>query len=339
MSETIENVVIVGSGPSGWTAGLYSGRANLSPLLFAGQPHWPELLPGGQLMTTTEVENYPGFENGILGPDLMEIMRKQAERYGCRVIGEDIVEVDFNQRPAVLKDGAGNEHRAWTVIIATGARPKRLGIPGETEFFGGKGVSSCAVCDGAFYKEKVCCITGGGDTAMEEALYLTHHASKVYVIHRREELRASKIMQQRAFENSKIEFVWNSIPIEVVGENSVNGVRVRHVQTNEEKVIPISGFFLAIGHIPNTGFVHDKVALHGSGYIRVDEHQHCLNPKNPTEVIEGVYAAGDCHDHSWRQAVTAAGFGCMAALSAERYLAVIDDQVKRASINPNAAKA
>lgn len=326
--ENTEKVVIIGSGPAGWTAGLYAGRANLSPLLFTGQPQWPDMLPGGQLMTTTEVENFPGFEEGVQGPELMETIQKQAKRYGCRTVEEDVVDLDLSKPPYRIWDGAGNEYRSWTIVIATGARPRRLGIPGENEFFGGKGVSSCAVCDGAFFKNKVVSIVGGGDSSMEEALFLTHHASKVHVIHRRDELRASKIMQERVFENPKIEIVWNSVPIEVVGEAKVTGVRLRNVKTEEESVLEVEGFFLAIGHIPNTDRFQGKIGLRETGYVIVDRLQRCMKPDQPEEPLEGVFAAGDCHDHTWRQAITASAYGCMAALSAERYLATIEDRTQ-----------
>ena len=323
----IEKVIVIGSGPAGWTSGLYSARANLSPLLFTGMLK-PEMLPGGQLMNTTEVENFPGFEDGIQGPELMETMQKQAKKYGCRALEDDVTEVDFSEQPFLIRDRKGNEYRSWTVIIATGARPRRLGIPGEDEFFGGKGVSSCAICDGAFFKQKVVAVVGGGDSAIEETLYLTHHASKVYVIHRRDELRASKIMQERAFENPKVEIVWDSVPVAVLGDDRVNGVRVKNVKTEEESELPIDGFFLSIGHLPNTDIFEGRVALHDTGYIPVDEFQRCMKPENPQEALEGVFSAGDCHDHQWRQAITASAFGCMAALSAERYLATIDDRVR-----------
>lgn len=311
---TVEKVIIVGSGPAGWTAGLYNARANMSPLLFAGTPKPPDVLPGGQLMTTTEVENYPGFENGIMGPDLMAIMRKQAERFGCRVVEKDVTNVDFTERPFRIWSG-DIEYHTWTVIIATGARPRRLGIAGENDFFG-RGVSSCAVCDGAFFRDKTVCIVGGGDSSMEEATYLTHHASKVSVIHRRNELRASKIMQQRAFDNPKIEFVWDTTITEVIGNTLVEGVRLLNKNTDMESILPVDGMFLAIGHIPNTDLFEGHIHLNDEGYIKVTEHQETN--------INGVFAAGDCHDHTWRQAITAAGFGCAAALAAERYLGGIE---------------
>jgi len=327
MSESkIEKVIIVGSGPAGYTAGLYSARANLSPLLFTGIIRQPDMLPGGQLMTTTEVENYPGFENGIMGPELMDVMKKQAARFGCRMVDDEIVKFDISEQPFKLWDGQDNEYRSWTIIICTGARPRRLGIPGENELFA-RGVSTCAVCDGAFFREKTVCVIGGGDSAMEESLYLTHHCSKVYVIHRRDELRASKIMQQRAFENEKIEFVWDTIPVGVLGDNVVTGTRLKNVKTVEESKLPLDGFFLAIGHTPNTDIVKGLVALEESGYIIVDDHQHCMDPNDPSQPLEAIFAAGDCHDHTWRQAITAAGFGCKSALASERYLATIADKV------------
>ena len=314
----IRNVLIIGGGPAGYTAGLYSGRANLQPLCFEGSTSGSDHQPGGQLMTTTEVENYPGFEHGIMGPKLMEEMRAQAARFDCEIVEKDLTRVDFTSSPHTVWDEDGTAHRAWTVIIATGASSRKLGIPGEDTLFA-RGVSTCAVCDGAFFKNKVTAVIGGGDTAMEDANYLTHHASKVFIVHRRNELRASKIMQQRALENPKIELIWNTVPVEVFGNFKLEGAKLKNVQTEAITELPLDGFFLAIGHLPNTDFLQGHLQLEPSGYLRVDHHQRCFTPDGAA-AIPGVYAAGDCHDHTWRQAVTAAGYGCAAAIAAERWL-------------------
>ncbi|MFA0757709.1 MAG: hypothetical protein PVTTEEND_000076 [Candidatus Fervidibacter sp.] len=306
-----EKVIIIGSGPAGLTAGIYTARAMLDPLLLAGSAM------GGQLMTTTDVENFPGFPEGILGPELMQRMLQQAERFGTRVLYEDAVRVNLREHPFTVETSAGNVFRCLALIIATGASPRRLGLPSEEKFFG-RGVSTCATCDGWFYRDKVVCVIGGGDSAMEESLYLTHHARKVYVIHRRDQLRASKIMQERAFKNPKIEFIWNTVVTEILGDQTVTGVRLRNVKTGEESELPLDGVFLAIGHEPNTKLFEGQLELDERGYIVVDRYQRTSVP--------GVFAAGDCHDHTFRQAITAAGFGCAAAIMAERWLGELEDK-------------
>ncbi len=305
----VENVVIIGSGPAGYTAGLYAGRANLSPVLFSG------LQPGGQLMITTDVENYPGFPNGILGPELMALFREQSERFGTRVIDKLVTEVDFSERPFRVRSDEG-EIRAATVIVATGADAKWTGAPGEKEF-GGYGVSACATCDGFFFRGKEVVVVGGGDTAMEEANYLTRHASKVYVVHRRDQLRASKIMQDRALANEKIEFIWNAEVSEVVGTvdpvRKVTSVRLNSTTDTRTWEMPIDGVFIAIGHKPNSDLFTKWLETDENGYLMT-------NPHSTTTKIDGVFACGDVMDHVYRQAVTAAGTGCMAAIEAERFL-------------------
>ncbi|MGQ9463254.1 MAG: thioredoxin-disulfide reductase [Candidatus Fervidibacter sp.] len=307
--EGVEKVIVIGSGPAGLTAAIYAARAALNPLVIAGS------VSGGQLMTTTEVENFPGFPEGILGPELMQNMMQQASKFGARLIYEDAVRVDLTQHPFTVETSSGKILYCLALIVTTGASSRRLGLESEKKFFG-RGVSTCATCDGWFYRDKVVGVVGGGDSAMEEALYLTHHASKVYVIHRRSQLRASKIMQQRAFSNPKIEFVWDSIVTEVLGDEKVTGVRLKNVKTGEERVLDLDGLFLAIGHEPNTKLFKGQLTLDKQGYIVVDRFQRTSVP--------GVFAAGDCHDHTFRQAVTAAGFGCAAAIMAERWLGELE---------------
>lgn len=314
MSETIEKVqcLIIGSGPAGYTAGIYAARAELHPVIYQG------MQPGGQLTITTEVENFPGYPDGAQGPAMMEDMKKQAERFGTEVRWGEIVDVDITKRPFLVKTDDGTELLAETIIIATGASAKWLGIPSEQEY-NGYGVSACATCDGFFYKGKVVAITGGGDTAAEEASYLSKLAKKVYLIHRRDELRASKAMQNRILKTANIEPVWNSVVKEIVGKKegfmkAVTGVLVENVKTGEQKTIEIDGFFVAIGHKPNSDLFKGKLALDETGYI-------ITAPDSTRTSVDGIFAAGDIQDHVFRQAITAAGSGCMAALEAERFLA------------------
>ena len=306
MSET-ENVVILGSGCAGLTAAIYCARAELKPLLIEGAS------PGGQLATTTDVENYPGFPEGILGPDLMEKMKKQAERFGTRLISGDAVKVDVRQRPFLVETESGPV-RCKTLIVATGASAKYLGLPSEKALLG-YGVSACATCDGFFFKGKELVVVGGGDTAMEEATFLTRFASKVTVVHRRDTLRASKIMQERARANPKIQWIWNTEVVQVNDptKKKVSGVRLKDLKTGAERDFPCDGFFLAIGHQPNTVFLKGQVDLDEKGYL--------LLKKGTQTSVEGVFGCGDIHDVRYKQAVSAAGWGCMAALDCERYLA------------------
>ena len=313
-------VVIIGSGPAGLTAAIYSARANLKPLLIdAPADAEQQTTPGGQLMITTDVENYPGFAAGIQGPDLMVEFRKQAERFGTEFIEEWITEVDLSERPFKLQT-ANYTVNAETLIIATGASAKWLGIPGEAKVpngFGGNGVSACATCDGPLpgFRNRELVVVGGGDTAMEEATFLTRYASKVYLVHRRDKLRASKIMQDKAFKNNKIEFIWNTGVEEILGEpeTGVTGVRLQNLQTNKTRVLPCAGVFIAIGHKPNTGLFRGQIEMDEVGYIKTSHRSTATN-------VAGVFACGDVQDATYRQAVTAAGTGCMAALDAERYL-------------------
>ncbi len=301
----MRKVIIIGSGCAGYTAAVYTARANLAPLLISG------VEMGGQLMLTSDVENYPGFPEGIMGPELMDRMRAQAERFGAEMWTDYVESVDFKARPFTVRTANGQVEKAETVIIATGATAKWLGIESEKRLMG-KGVSACAVCDAAFYRGKEVCVTGGGDTAMEESLFLTKFASKVTLIHRRSEFRASKIMQERARSNSKITFVLDSVVDEVLGKETVEGVRVKNVKNNEKKEIPCQGFFVAIGHQPNTKAFIGQINLDEKGYIVADSRTRTNVP--------GVFACGDVMDVLYRQAVTAAGTGCMSALEAERFL-------------------
>lgn len=304
----VRQLIIIGSGPAGYTAALYAARARLNPLQFEGSVE-----SGGALMNTTDVENFPGFPDGIQGPDLMDALRRQAERFGTEIISDDVVSVDLTGPVKVVRDSAGNEYHAHAVILATGSAYRRLDIPGE-EKLSGHGVSWCATCDGFFFREQDIAVVGGGDTAMEEALFLTRFARSVTVIHRRDTLRASKIMQDRAFANDKIKFVWDTVVTEVLGEEKVEGLRVKNVKTGEESILPVTGFFEAIGHVPRSDLVKGQVDLDDEGYILVE------SPTTKTN-LPGVFAAGDVVDHIYRQAVTAAGTGCAASLDAERYLA------------------
>jgi thioredoxin reductase (NADPH) len=305
VSDNVRDVIIIGSGPAGLTAAVYSGRADLKPLMIEG------FEAGGQLMLTTDVENYPGFIDGIMGPELMERMRKQAARFGTEYLTENVTSVDFSQQPFVVKT-ADETYRARAVIISTGASAKMLNVPGEKELLG-HGVSTCATCDGFFFRDQELLIVGGGDTAMEEAIFLTKFASKVTVVHRRDELRASKIMQQRAMDNPKIEFLWNSVITELVGEDGkLKGANIKNVKTGDDSFVEAGGAFVAIGHTPNTSLFEDHLELDG-GYIKT--------AGETTETsVPGVFAAGDVVDYRYRQAITAAGMGCEAAMDAERWL-------------------
>jgi thioredoxin reductase (NADPH) len=299
----VEKVLIIGSGPAGLTAAIYAARADLEPLMIEG------FTRGGQLMITTDVENYPGFPDGVMGPDLMEQFRKQAERFGTRLVSSDVTRVDFSERPfRVWVDE--DEYQAHAVIISTGASARWLGIPGE-ERLRGYGVSACATCDGFFFRDREIAVIGGGDSAMEEALFLTKFASKVTVIHRRDEFRASKIMAQRVIDHEKIEILWDTVPEEVLGDNAVTGVKVRNVKTDEVHEISVDGFFVAIGHDPNTSIFRGQVDLDDEGYVIAD---------GTRTSVEGVFAGGDVVDKVYRQAITAAGMGCAAALDTERWL-------------------
>ncbi|HAU66660.1 MAG: Thioredoxin reductase [Candidatus Uhrbacteria bacterium GW2011_GWF2_39_13] len=307
----VENIVIIGSGPAGYTAAIYTARANLKPLLFEGQRLGGQ--PGGQLMLTTEVENFPGFPEGLMGPEMMEKFKKQAQRFETRIVSEDITSVDFSARPFKLTTGE-KQILAQTVIICTGAQAMWMGIPGEQRYQG-HGVSACATCDGFFFRDKEILVVGGGDSALEEALFLTRFASKVSIVHRRDQLRASKIMQERAMKNSKIVFIWNTQVQEVLGyETKMTGVRVLNNQTNEVSELKADGLFVAIGHKPNTQIFEGQIELDQKGYI-------VTRSGSTVTSVEGVFAGGDVADHKYRQAVTAAGTGCMAALDAERWLA------------------
>lgn len=301
-------VVIIGSGPAGYTAALYASRANLEPILIEGRE------PGGQLTTTTDVENFPGFPEGVMGPDLMIKMKKQAERFGTKYKNTLVSKVDFSKRPFKMVCENGDELEAETVILATGASAKYLGLPNEQELIG-KGVSACATCDGFFYRDKIVHIVGGGDTAMEEAIFLTKFATKVYVLVRSDKLRASKIMQDKAHANEKIEFIWNTSTEEILFDQSgVTGIKVKNNITGESEERKTDGFFVAIGHTPNTAFLEGQIKTDENGYIIPP------NPPHPDTNIEGVFACGDVQDHYYRQAISAAGTGCMAAIRAERFL-------------------
>ncbi|MFO7893898.1 MAG: thioredoxin-disulfide reductase [Longimicrobiales bacterium] len=316
----IENVIIVGSGPAAWTAALYTARAELNPLVLEGEPEGI-MLPGGQLMITTEVENFPGFPEGVTGPELMERMKEQATRFGTRSKMEMVEKVDLQNRPFTLVTRSGDEYQAHAVIVSTGANARWLGIPNEERLAkSGGGVSACAVCDAALpiFRDEVLAVVGGGDSAMEEALYASKFASKVYVIHRRDELRASRVMAERALQHPKIEVLWNKVVTEVLGEDQIRALKLQDTVTGEDSELEVGGLFVAIGHTPNTAFLEDQLELTESGYIKTG------NWRTATD-IEGVYAAGDVMDEFYRQAVTAAGTGCMAALEAERWLAHQED--------------
>jgi thioredoxin reductase (NADPH) len=298
------DVVIIGSGPAGYTAGIYTSRAKLKTRIVSGT------LPGGQLMTTSEVENYPGFPNGIFGPELMMNMRQQAERFGTCIVDDEVIRVDFNKRPFEVTSHS-ETCEAHSVIICTGASPRKLGIPSE-EQFAGRGVSYCATCDGPFFKGEDIVVVGGGDTALEEATFLTKFGRSVRLVHRRASLRASKILQQKAFENPKIEFLWNRVISTIEGDRKVGAVTIKDVENGLEQRLPAGGIFVAIGHEPNTAIYKGQIELDSKGYIILKNHT--------ATNIEGVFAAGDVHDFRYRQAITAGGFGCMAALDVEKWL-------------------
>ena len=310
--DDVRNLIIIGSGPAGYTAAIYAARADLVPLVFEGS-----VTAGGALMNTTDVENFPGFPDGVMGPDLMDHLRKQAERFGAELVTDDVTAVDLSGPVKVVTDGAGTEHRARAVIIATGSGYRELGVPHEKQL-SGRGVSWCATCDGFFFRDQDIAVVGGGDTAMEEATFLTRFARSGTVVHRRDSLRASKIMQERAFANEKIRFLWDSEVVDVLGENKVSGVRVRNTRTGEESELDVTGLFVAIGHDPRSELFAHQVRRDDEGYILVDA------PTTHTN-LAGVFACGDVVDHTYRQAVTAAGTGCSAALDAERYLTSLED--------------
>ncbi len=299
------DVIIIGAGPAGYTAAIYTSRAKRETLIISG------ILPGGQLMLTTEVENFPGFAKGIMGPELMTTMREQAERMGTTIIDDEVVNVDFRHKPFKILTYS-EEYEADAVIIATGATPRKIGAKGEQEF-SARGVSYCATCDGPFFKNQDIVVAGGGDSAMEEAIFLTKFANKVHVIHRKDKLRASKVMQDRAFENQKIQFHWNTVIEEIKGNQKVNQITVKDTSTNAVKTLEVGGLFVAIGHEPNTKLFQGQIDFDANGYIALKNHTQTN--------VEGVFAAGDVHDHRYRQAITAAAFGCMAAIDVDKYLA------------------
>jgi thioredoxin reductase (NADPH) len=306
------NVIIIGSGPAGYTAAIYAARANLHPLVFEGS-----VTSGGALMNTTDVENFPGFPEGVMGPDLMDSLRKQAERFGAELVSDDVTAVDLTGDVKVVTDGSGQQHSARAVIVATGSGYRELGLPKEKQL-SGHGVSWCATCDGFFFRDQDIAVVGGGDTAIEEATFLTRFARSVTIIHRRDALRASKIMQERAFANDKIRYLWDSEVVDILGESKLQGVTVRNVKSGEQSTLEITGLFIAIGHDPRSELFQGQLRRDDEGYLLVD------HPTTRTNVV-GVFACGDVVDHVYRQAVTAAGTGCAAALDAERYLTSLDD--------------
>lgn len=322
MSDSVvRNVIIVGSGPAGYTAALYAARAQLQPLVFEGS-----VTAGGALMNTTEVENFPGFSTGIMGPALMDEMRTQAERFGAELVPDDIIAVDLTGDIKVVTDSTGTQHRAKTVILAMGSAYRKLGLPDEDRL-SGHGVSWCATCDGFFFREHEIAVVGGGDSAVEEATFLTRFGKKVTLVHRRGELRASKIMAERAFANDKIDFAWNSEVVAVNGEDKVTGVTLRDTVTGETRELPVTGLFIAIGHDPRSELVKGQVSLDEEGYVLVKEGTTETN-------LPGVFAAGDLVDHTYRQAITAAGTGCAAALDAERFLTNLEHAATAATAEP-----
>jgi thioredoxin reductase (NADPH) len=311
MGSNARNVIIVGSGPAGLTAAVYTARANLAPLIIEGEPSSTSDQPGGQLMLTTDVENYPGFPEGIMGPELMNRFREQAERFGAEFITEKVSKVDFSVRPfrVWVRD---TMYEAESIIVSTGAQALMLGLEAESRLIG-HGLSTCATCDGFFFRGQQIAVVGGGDSAMEEAIFLTRFAEKVLVIHRRDTLRASKIMQERAFANPKIEFIWDSVVVDLLGIDRLEGAVIEHVKSGETTTLPVTGLFVAIGHRPNTDLFAGVLDMDDNGYL-------ITAPGSTATNVEGVFAAGDVQDHTYRQAVTAAGSGCMAAIDAERWL-------------------
>ena len=313
----VRDVLIIGSGPAGLTAAIYTARANLSPLVIEGQPSSTSDQPGGQLMLTTDIENFPGFVEGLAGPELMGNMRAQAERFGAQFLTTKVERVDFSESPFKVwapdpSTGEVVEHRARSIIVSTGARSLMLGLPAEERLLS-RGVSTCATCDGFFFRGQPIAVIGGGDSALEEATFLTKFGETVTVVHRRKELRASKIMQDRAFKNPKIKFAWDSVVTDIVGDTKVEGLKLRNVVSGEESFLPVTGVFVAIGHVPNTTLFEGWLDMDENGYLRTAPGSTATN-------IPGVFAAGDVQDHTYRQAVTAAGSGCMAAIDAERWL-------------------
>ena len=304
----VRNLIIIGSGPAGYTAAVYAARAQLNPLVFEGS-----VTAGGALMNTTDVENYPGFADGIMGPQLMEEMRKQAERFGAELVTDDVTSVDLNGNIKTVTDGSGNTHSAHTVVLAMGSGYRELGLENEKRL-SGHGVSWCATCDGFFFRQQEIAVVGGGDTAAEEATFLTRFADKVYLIHRRDELRASKVMADRVLTNERIEPVWNSQVVDVLGDDKVNGIVIEDTITGDTRELPVTGLFIAIGHDPRSELIAGQIDLDDEGYVLVDA------PSTRTN-LPGVFACGDLVDHTYRQAITAAGTGCSAALDAERFLA------------------
>ncbi|AKU14991.1 thioredoxin-disulfide reductase [Luteipulveratus mongoliensis] len=315
-TDEVRNLIIIGSGPAGYTAAVYAARANLEPLVFEGS-----VTAGGALMNTTDVENFPGFADGIMGPDLMEQMRAQAERFGAELIRDDVESVDLTGQIKTVTDGAGTTHRARAVILAMGSAYRELGLPDEQRL-SGHGVSWCATCDGAFFRDQDIAVVGGGDSAVEEATFLTRFAKSVTMIHRRDELRASKIMAERAQTNDKIEFAWNSEVSAIRGDAKVSGVTLRDTVTGEQRELPATGVFVAIGHLPRNELITGQVELDDEGYVLVEGRSTRTN-------LEGVFACGDLVDHTYRQAITAAGSGCAASLDAERFLATLDPASER----------
>ena len=307
MSTEVREVVIVGSGPAGYTAAIYAARAQLNPLIYEGS-----VTAGGALMNTTEVENFPGFIDGIMGPDLMDNMRKQAKRFGAELITDDVVEMDLSGGIKIIKDGSGNVVKAKSVILAMGSAYREIGLENEKRL-SGRGVSWCATCDGFFFRDQVIAVVGGGDSAVEEATFLTKFASKVVLIHRRDSLRASKIMQDRAFNNPKLEMMWDTEVIDVLGKDKVEGLKLRNTKTGVESTGEFTGLFVAIGHIPRSELITSQITLDNEGYVQVEGRSTRTN-------LAGVFACGDLVDHTYRQAITAAGSGCQAALDAEKFL-------------------